>query len=82
MVRLARKRRPATTNLLSERAGGEPRDVRLALRSLERASLVERLPDGAARLTFAGLAVAAASMPPAAPRVRVGRTRDAGRRAA
>jgi hypothetical protein len=62
LARLARKGRPATILSLMERAGGGPRDVREALRRLERAALVTRSPAGAA-LTLAGLAVAVSSAP-------------------
>jgi hypothetical protein len=80
LVRLSRKGMPATTTILSERAGGEVRHVRAALRDLERAALVVRGRDGSARLTLAGLALAVASMPPAAAAVSPPRRAQEARR--
>lgn len=62
MLRLARKRQVADVEALVARAGGGPADVCAAWRRLEIAGLAERLPEGRARLTMAGLAVAVSTI--------------------
>jgi hypothetical protein len=70
LLRLARRRASADIDQLLVRVGGVPADLRDALRRLEKAGLVERLPHGgfagageaAGRLTLSGLAVAVASV--------------------
>jgi hypothetical protein len=65
LLRLARRRAAADIDQLLVRVGGAPADLRVAMRRLEQAGLVERLPgagEGNGRLTLSGLAVAVASV--------------------
>jgi DNA-binding MarR family transcriptional regulator len=65
LLRLARRRAAADIDQLLVRVGGAPADLRVAMRRLEQAGLVERLPgtgEGHGRLTLSGLAVAVASV--------------------
>jgi hypothetical protein len=75
LLRLARRRRraPTTMNDLLNRVVARPRDVRRALATLQRGSLVELCSEGP-RLTLVGLAVAVASASVRAERARVART--------
>jgi hypothetical protein len=63
LVRISRRRLPATPDALSLRAGGTVEDVCRSLRRLSRAELVINSAHGPS-LTMAGLAVAVASVPP------------------
>jgi hypothetical protein len=71
LLRLARRRAAVDIDQLLVRVGGAPADLRVAMRRLEQAGLVERLPataregngrEGNGRLTLSGLAVAVASV--------------------
>jgi predicted transcriptional regulator len=66
MLRLARRRQPADDGEIAVRVGRAPHAVRSALRHLEGAGLVERLEQGASRLTLPGFALAVALLPSAA----------------
>ncbi len=71
LLRLARRRCAADIDQLLVRVGGAPAELRDAMRRLEQAGLVERLPgagDGNGRLTLSGLAVAVASIKDSANR--------------
>lgn len=72
LLRLARRRRPATLEELRLRVGGDERALRRALGVLARAELVQPGPEGP-RLSLVGLAVAVAS----APQVKRARDRRA-----
>jgi DNA-binding IclR family transcriptional regulator len=63
LLRLSRRRAPATLADLVARVGADARDVHRALGALARAQLVQRSGD-TARLSLAGLAVAVASKQP------------------
>ncbi len=71
LLRLSRRRTPATLEQLLVRVRDDQNDVLRALRALARSGLVYRSQRGL-RLTMAGLAVAVAST--AAPRTRTDRT--------
>ncbi|MDB5220982.1 MAG: hypothetical protein JWO86_8909 [Myxococcaceae bacterium] len=60
LLRLSRRRAPATIDELHARVGGDANDVQSALASLARAQLVQRSGESA-RLSLAGLAVAVAA---------------------
>jgi DNA-binding IclR family transcriptional regulator len=60
LLRLSRRRTPATITDLLDRVGGDAIDVQRALASLARAQLVQRSGESA-RLSLAGLAVAVAA---------------------
>jgi DNA-binding IclR family transcriptional regulator len=60
LLRLSRRRTPATITDLLDRVGGDALDVQRALASLARAQLVQRSGESA-RLSLAGLAVAVAA---------------------
>lgn len=60
LLRLSRRRTPATFTDLLDRVGGDANDVQRALASLARAQLVQRSGESA-RLSLAGLAVAVAA---------------------
>lgn len=62
MLRLARRRQPASLQAVAIRAGATLRDVRVSARRLRAAGLVEVRPD-ALRLTMAGFTVAVAMLP-------------------
>jgi len=65
LLRLARRRAPADLEQLLVRVGGQPSELRTAVRSLERAGYVERRSPGSgavARLTMSGFAVAVAAV--------------------
>ena len=66
LLRLARRRAPATLTDLLDRVGSDAGDVQRALASLARAQLVQRSGD-TARLSLAGLAVAVAAASSARP---------------
>ena len=71
LLRLARRRAAADIDQLLVRVGGAPADLRVAMRRLEQAGLVERLPgagESNGRLTLSGLAVAVASIKASANR--------------
>jgi Mn-dependent DtxR family transcriptional regulator len=63
MLRVARRREAAEEDALAVRVGGSHAEVRVAIRRLENAGLVERRPSEAPRLTLAGLAVAVGLLP-------------------
>jgi hypothetical protein len=74
MLRLARRREVADEAEIGERVSGSAGDVRRSLRHLAGAGLVERTHHGTARLSMAGLAVAVAMLPAAAPQRRYRRS--------
>lgn len=69
LLRLARRRAPATVEDILVRVGGEEADVRRALGALARAELVYRTAEGP-RLSLAGFAVAAACAAPVARKAK------------
>jgi predicted transcriptional regulator len=60
LLRLARRRTPASIPELDARVGSTARRVRVALSRLSAAGLVQRLPTGATQLTLQGFALAVA----------------------
>jgi hypothetical protein len=68
MLRLARRRQSAQDEQVALRVGGTAANVRASLRRLRAQGFVEIPFDGPARLTMAGLAVAVALLPTAAPK--------------
>lgn len=68
MARLQRKRATVDAGALLVRAGGTPRDLRNALRALERAGWIVRTSEATGRLTLPGLAIAVSSAAARRPR--------------
>jgi predicted transcriptional regulator len=60
LLRLSRRRTPATLSELSARVAGGPRLLRAALLRLASAGLIERQHDAPPRLTMRGLALSVA----------------------
>lgn len=78
LLRLARRRELGTESALLERFSGDADVLRVTLRELDRAGIVERLPSHA-RLTMMGFAVAVAQTRPS---VRAKSSVSSARRAA
>src|SRR5258708_4964503 len=78
LLRLSRRRRPATLDDLLDRVGGDPAAITRALATLARAQLVQRSGESA-RLSLAGLAVACAAVANARRAKTVARPRRSAR---
>jgi DNA-binding Lrp family transcriptional regulator len=70
MLRLARRCEAAEVDAVADRVGAPASAVRAAMRRLSASGVIERRAGRPPRLTMAGLAIAVATLPAAAPRAR------------